>query len=252
MRLVFLLVSAHCLVILVAPGAAQVSEPGFDPAPVTIAHVVPTAKRTVTSLDLLSLRQVYGLSVSPNGTKVAYVVGQTDYDSDRYRSSLFVADTVAGKIPKCLGSAGPPHWDTIHQWIPEAPQWAGDSESFTYRMRMQNTGSWQVSGWNSRSNTLSQLTHVPGDVVRYRRNDTAGELILTVKLPLDPEKRERIVTEGIHYDQRFLPWQGIPVLLNDLQEQSRVIETWVHVIATGEERIATSEEEKTAVPSLEE
>src|SRR5262249_44867766 len=98
---------------------------------------------------------------------------------------------------------------------------------------------------------LSQLTHVPGDVVSYRRNDAAGELLLTIKLPLDPEERKMLVSEGIHYDQRFLPWQGIPVLLADLQEQSRVTETWVHVIATGEERIATSAEGKAAVPSLE-
>jgi dipeptidyl aminopeptidase/acylaminoacyl peptidase len=252
MRLVCLLASAHCLALLVAPGAAQVCEPGFDAAPVMIAHVVPASKRMVTSLDLLSLRQVYGLSVSPNGIRVAYVIGQADYDTDRYRSALFVADTVAAKIPKCLGSAGTPHWDAIHQWIPEAPQWSGDSESFTYRMRMQNTDFWQVWSWDSRSSRLSQLTHVPGDVIRYRRNEAAGEFILTVKLPLNSEKREMLVREGIHYDERFLPWQGIPVLLADLQEQSRVTATWVHIIATGEERIATSEEEKMAVPSLEE
>src|SRR5215469_6233179 len=110
MRLVCLLVSAHCLALFVAPGAAQVCEPGFDPAPVMIAHVVAGSKRTVTSLDLLSLRQVYGLSVSPNGARVAYVLGQAEYDSDRYRSALFVADTMVGKIPECLGSAGTPHW----------------------------------------------------------------------------------------------------------------------------------------------
>jgi dipeptidyl aminopeptidase/acylaminoacyl peptidase len=234
-----------------APSAAQVSEPGFDPTPVTIAHVPLASKRMVTSLDLLSLRQVYGLAVSPNGARVAYVVGQAEYDTDRYRSAMFVGNTRAGNSPHCVGSAGTPHWDAIHQWVPEEPQWASDSASFSYRMRLRSTDSWQVWSWNSQSNKLSPLTHVPGDVVSYRRNDAAGRLILTVKLPLDPEKRARLLTQGIHYDQRFLPWQGVPVLLSDLQEQERVTETWVHVMATGEERIATNEEQKTSVPSLE-
>jgi dipeptidyl aminopeptidase/acylaminoacyl peptidase len=250
MRMVWLMLCAGYLVSLGTPAFAQLPEPEFDPAPVSISGSSAGSLRTITSLDLLNIRQVYGVSISPDGTSVAFVVGQADYRSNSYRSGLFLADAVSHETPKCLGSAGTPHWDAIHQWIPESPQWSVNSSSLTYRMRMRATDSWQVWGWDRKSDRLSQLTRVPGDVLSYRRNDAVGKLILKVRRPADPRAAEQIEMQGIHYDDRFLPWQGVPVILASLSEQARIVETWVHDFDTGSDRKATAEEEEALQPSL--
>jgi len=250
MRMVWLMLCAVCLGSLDKPAFAQLPEPEFDPAPVSISGATTGSLRTVTSLDLLNIRQVYGVSISPDGTSVAFVVGQADYRSNSYQSALFVADAVSRKAPKCLGSAGTPHWDAINQWIPESPQWSGDSSSLTYRMRMRATEPWQVWGWDRKADRLSQLTHVPGDVLSYRRDDAGRKLILKVRRPADPSAAEQIEMLGIHYDDRFLPWQGLPVNLARLSEQARITETWVHDFDTGADRRATAEEEGALEPPL--
>ena len=164
MRMVWLMLCTIWLIFLASPVFAQLPEPGFDPTPVSLPRSLPGAMRTVTAHDLLPLRQVYGVSISPDGRKVAFVVGQADDTTNSYRSGLFVASMDSAE-PKCLGSAGTPHWDAIHQWIPEGPQWAENSGALTYRMRMRTTDSWQVWSWDEKSDRLAQLTHVPGDVV---------------------------------------------------------------------------------------
>lgn len=250
MRLVSLGVCTTWMVFWALPLSAQLPEPRFDPTPVSLPKVSPGERRSVTTADLLALRQVFGMSISPDGTKIAFIVGQADGDSDGYRSGLFIAELGSPSPPKCLGSAGTPHWDEIGQWIPETPEWSADSRSLTYRMRMRTEGHWQV--WSSTGDLdgMAPLTHVPGDVVTYRH--TAHKLILTVKGPTDRQENEMLAMRGIHYDQRFLPWQGVPVLLANLTEQSRLTETWTHDLDSGEERKATDSEQRGQAPSLEE
>ena len=164
MRMVWLVLCVKCLAFLAAPVSAQTPEAGFDPTPVSLPRSSPELMRTVTARDLLGLRQVYGVGISPDGSKIAFVVGEADNISNSYRTAVFVMETSSDEAPRCLGSAGTPHWDAIHQWIPEAPQWSEDSRSFTYRMRMSNEDSWQVWRWNGHSDRLTELTHVPGAV----------------------------------------------------------------------------------------
>ena len=245
MRLALLLVCAGCLILPVGAAFAQSWDQGFDPVPVRIPGPLNGQTRTVTSLDLLNIRQVYGLSISPDGAKVAFVVGQANYDSNDYRSGLFIAETASGEVLKSLGSAGAPHWDEINQWIGEPPQWAQDSRSMMYRMRMHSTDFWQVWNWDGQNDRLAQLTHVSGDVVNYRWDQTAKKVILIVKRPVDRGGQREIEVHGIHYDGRFRPWQGMPVTLKSISEQSRTTETWVHELDTGKERRATTQEEGT-------
>jgi len=250
MRMVWLVLSVKCLAFLAAPVSAQAPEAGFNPTPVSLPRSSPGPMRTVTARDLLGLRQVYGVGISPDGSKIAFVVGEADNISNSYRTAVFVMETSSDEAPRCLGSAGTPHWDAIHQWIPEAPQWSEDSRSFTYRMRMSNEDSWQVWRWNGHSDRLTELTHVPGDVVSYRRKEAGRKLILTVKRPVGADEGEMSKAQGIHYDQRFMPWQGMPAILANFTEQARATETWIHDLGTDEERKATVEEEHTPEPSI--
>src|ERR1700733_2264389 len=81
---------------------------GFDPTPVQIPKVERTVKRKIRSLDLLQLRENEGLSLSPDGRYVAFVVGEAVYETNSYRSGLFVMSTDAGSTPVGLGTAGYP------------------------------------------------------------------------------------------------------------------------------------------------
>src|SRR5690348_16330543 len=74
-----------------------VSKPGFDPAPVKIEQVTRSASpRPITSMDLLTLRDIKGIQISPDGKKVAFALVQAVYETNSYRSGLFVVETTPG------------------------------------------------------------------------------------------------------------------------------------------------------------
>jgi dipeptidyl aminopeptidase/acylaminoacyl peptidase len=202
-------------------------------------------------MDLLTIRQVYGLSISPDGERAAFVVGQADYESNSYQSGIYVVRTHGADIPKCLGSAGMPHWDDINQWIPEEPQWSDDSHSLTYRMRMRADATWQVWWWDASGGPPAQLSHVPGDVVRYRWDSEGKKILLEVKSPIDPVREHERLERGIPYDARILAWHGMPVVLQELAAQDRQTEFWVHEVETGNERAMTDLERIAFTPNLE-
>ena len=122
--------------------------PGFDPTPLQIPLTTKTQSRPVTSMDLLGIRDLHGLSISPDGKYVAFVVGQAVYETNSYRSGIFVVGTAPGSMPVCLGSAGLPEWDDINQWVNEAPQWSPDARYIMRRMRLRSDETWQVWRWN--------------------------------------------------------------------------------------------------------
>ena len=84
-----------CPVIIVLQFAAWAqiekldSGPGFDPTPVTIPDAHKTAPRPLSSMNLLKLRDLHGIQISPDGKHVAFVVGQAVYESNSYRTGLF-------------------------------------------------------------------------------------------------------------------------------------------------------------------
>src|SRR5260370_9456351 len=95
---------------------AQVENgPGFDPTPVEIPDVQKTTPRPVTSTDLLTLRDFHGSQISPDGKWVAFVLGQAVYESNSYRSGIFVVSTEKGSKPFSLCTAAAPRWDDINQ-----------------------------------------------------------------------------------------------------------------------------------------
>ena len=108
--------------------AQLVHGPGFDPAPVQIPQVERTRSRPVTGMDLLNLRDFHGSQISPDGKWVAFVLGQAVYESNSYRSGLFIVSGEKGSKPISLGNAGPPHWKIENQWWTENPQWSPDSK----------------------------------------------------------------------------------------------------------------------------
>src|SRR5260370_22597651 len=131
----------HCLrgirllsllsVVLQSAVSAQ-SATGFDPRPLEILNVQKTTPRPVASMDLLNLRDFHGTQISPDGKWVAFVLGQAVYESNSYRSGLFIVSTEKGSKPISLGTAGSPHWKMQNQWCAEKPQWSTGSKYIYY------------------------------------------------------------------------------------------------------------------------
>jgi dipeptidyl aminopeptidase/acylaminoacyl peptidase len=230
--------------VLAATHASAQSMPGpaFDRSPLNIPASVKVPQRSVTPMDLLTLRDPKGLSISPDGKYVAFVVGQAEYEKNAYKSAIYVVATGPGAVPKNLGSAGMPHWDEINQWIPEAPQWSPDSRSITYRMRRSGDERWQVWMWRLSSRTPEQLTHVHGDVESYEWIPEKEQVFFSVSKRTDPAEITKLTEASILYDGNFRPWESVPIAEAILRARTTPKKYWICDLRKRSERTASPAE----------
>jgi dipeptidyl aminopeptidase/acylaminoacyl peptidase len=218
------------------------SGPGFDPTPVELPQIQKTALRTLNTVDLLNLRDFHGVQISPDGRYVAFVLGQAVYETNSYRSGLFVVGTESGSKPVSLGSAGPPRWDEPNDadlWLPEAPRWSSDSKAVYYRLR--NSGSWQVWKWNRAGGAPVQLTHAKYEVRSFEVSADGMKLLLVVEKP-PTHDRKQLAEHGILYDGSIRAGMPRPIMDQILEERGVETETWIHDLGDGNEHQATGEE----------
>lgn len=213
-------------------------DPGFDPATMEIPSVPKTAPRPVTSMDLLTLREVQGISISPDGKWVAFVLDQAVYESNHYRSGIFVIGTEKGSQPISLGNAGPLRWDEGNQRTPEDPVWSADSR-YIYRT-MKNDGSWQVWRWDREGGAPVQVTHTQHDVQSFSLSPDGTGLLLTVALPAAIDKK-KIAEDGILYDGSF---EGTGQTIINRAATPGATEAWIQEIRSGVAHKATSDEQR--------
>jgi dipeptidyl aminopeptidase/acylaminoacyl peptidase len=229
-------------------GAQEFDAAGFDPTPVRIPGPEKGDPRPVTSLDLLEIRDEKGVSISPDGKYVAFVVGQAVYETNSYRSGLYIVGTAPGSAPVCLGTAGAPRLDSINQWLPESPQWSLDSNYITYMTRMDRATNQQVWRWSVDGGDPVQLTNVPGDVQSYHWTPDGNKIVVTFEKPRDPTEIQRLSEDGILYDGGFDAAYGRPVISEVLASKPKELETWTHDVNTGKERKQTKAEADTVGP----
>src|ERR1700722_2677563 len=240
----FLLLSGTIL----SAGAQELNVVGFDPAPVRIPSIEKGEPRPVTSMDLLEIRDEKGVSISPDGKYVAFVVGQAVYETNSYRSGLYIVGTALGSAPICLGTAGTPRWDSINQWLPDPPQWSPDSRYITRLAKMDIAAKWQVWRWSVDGSAPVKLTNVPGDVQSYHWTAKGDKIVVTFEKPRDPVEIQRLSDDGILYDGRFDASHGRPVASEVLASKPQELETWIHDITTREERKQTKAEANSIGP----
>ncbi len=241
--LVFLLSSA-----ILSTRAQDFNAVGFDPTPVRIPSLEKGEPRPVTSMDLLEIRDQKGVSISPDGKYVAFVVGQAVYETNGYRSGLYIVGTAPGSAPVCLGTAGAPRLDSINQWLPESPQWSPDSKYITYMTRMNTSVNQQVWRWSVDDGTPVQLTTVPGDVQSYHWTPDGHKIVVTFERPRDTVQIQRLSEDGILYDGGFSAAHGRPVVSEVLASKPKEVETWIHDVTTGKERKQTKAEADSVGP----
>jgi dipeptidyl aminopeptidase/acylaminoacyl peptidase len=199
-------------------------------------------------MDLLQIRDEKGVSISPDGKYVAFVVGQAVYETNSYRSGLYIVGTAPGSAPVCLGTAGAPRWDAINQWLRQSPQWSSDSKYITYMTKMDKAANRQVWRWSVDGGTPLQLTHMPGDVQIYHWTLQGDKIVVTFQKPTDGFQIQKLSEDGILYDGGFNPSRGRPVVSEVLASMPKELETWIHDITTGEERKQTKAEAESVGP----
>lgn len=214
--------------------------PRFDPTPIEIPQVTKAQLRPITSLDLVSIRDIHGLQISPDGKSIAFVVGQALLDTNSYRSGLFVISTDPGSLPVSLGSAGPGRWNFGGEWAPEKPQWSPDSRYITYRMN--TSGTWQVWRWDRTGGSPVQVTHCPDDVVIYSWATSKTEIVFVSKKRIDPTIAVNLQERGILYDGTTYAWQNRSIVDQVLERRPVETEQWILDTVSGQERKRTAEE----------
>ncbi len=253
MRNKFYRLSMACFLLssLLVPLRAQrdAASPGFDPSALEIKQVIKTTPRPITSMDLLTMRDVIGLQISPDGKRVAYVVSQAVHETNSYRTALFVVETEPGSVPVNLGSAGPPQWDRLGQYIKIGPQWSPDSQYITHLMGEKDRK--QIWRWHRAGGEPEQLTRSASDVQSYEWRPDGRQIVFTSVDPISPEEIKRVAEQGILYDSyagegfesSITPWEGRYIARAAIATKPRRKQVWIYDLATRTERKATAEEE---------
>jgi len=90
------------------------------PAAAAASAGVDTAKRVPTIEDLMALKSVGGARISPDGTRVAYTVTETDMEQDAYVTQIWLADVATGKsiqLTRGKKSSSGPAWSPDGRWL---------------------------------------------------------------------------------------------------------------------------------------
>ena len=243
MKLSLLLILCCVGNLLRAPLQAQerISAPGFDPSPLKIERVVKGTRHPISTMDLLTLRDLRGMQISPDGKSLVYAVAQAVYETNAYRTALFVVGTHQDRPPIKLGSPGPPRWDDIGVFRPYVLGWSPDSRDIT--CLMNHNGSWQVWRWKREGGEPEQLTHNSQDVQDYEWSFDGSKIIFTTTEPIDEGVAKDVLERGIVYDSSIRPWgrDTFPRLV--IQAKPKKTHTWVYEVGNSQERKATADEE---------
>lgn len=215
---------------------------GYDASVLSIPPVARTTPRPITSMDLLTIRDMRGMRISPDGKNVVFAVAQAVYETNRYRTALFVVGTAAGSNPIRLGSAGPPRWDEVGVFRPYLLSWSADSRFIICLMK--GGDNWQLWRWTREGGKPQQITHNANDIEDYEWSADGKRIFFTTKEKLD-RANAKILDEGFLYDGSLRLWgrHTFPRLL--IESRPAKTEKWVLEFETGAERRATKEEEAT-------
>lgn len=225
----------------------DVTSPAFDPSPLEIKRAAKATPRPITSMDLLTMRDITGIQISPDGNSVAYVVSQAIYESNSYRTALFVIGTTPSSVPVNLGSAGPPHWNAAGGYMRIDPQWSPDSRYIIYLMGEKNKR--QIWIWTRESSKAEQLTH-NADVDSYEWQADGKRITFTTVDPITSEEIKSVSERGILYDSyagegfegSIRAWEGKPIARAVIETKPKRKQVWIYELTTRTERKATEEE----------
>jgi dipeptidyl aminopeptidase/acylaminoacyl peptidase len=175
----------------------------------TIPDVAATPKRLVTIEDLVALRNISSLSVSPDGRHVAVFVYQADAEINDYHTAWLIYDIATGKLTRA-GDGGQvrpkiyPAGDIVGDIEGRQARWSPDGQWIAYLLKRDG----EVELWRSRADgtVQEQLTHNAADVRDFAWREDGRALYFSVGTPratqqASDEARSRL---GYRYDEDLL------------------------------------------------
>jgi dipeptidyl aminopeptidase/acylaminoacyl peptidase len=178
----------------------------------SIPETVVGTPRPISNKDLIMLRDIDTLAVSPDGKYVAFQIRQAVLETNSYRIAWFVAPTDHPGRAVNVGDAGEPQLLTFAdgttegEFSPKPAQWSPDSQWIAYIVK--TNGSFQL--WRSRRDGASQeqLTYNAADVRGFSWMPDGQKLYVIInRQTRDEIKREEMQesAKGYLLDARFSP-----------------------------------------------
>lgn len=233
------------------------AQQGWGPSPaLDIPTIAEGPQRRVTAEDLITFRELggaigKGLSPSPEGNYFAFELHQADLSANKYRVAWFIAPTAPGAESVRVGDGGDPtlfryrlpSGRTVGSWISEYASWSPDSRGIAYRKKIN--GETQI-WWSERDGTDTyQLTHNAADIEEFFWNDKGSKIFFTT----DADRVDLQELDASRYRSGYVfdyskPWStidGKPFYPRYLLTGGSP-RIWVLDVASGTERLATTEE----------
>ena len=142
-------------------------------------------KRVPTIDDLLNLKSVGGIAISPNGTMVAYTVNETDWKSDQFVANLWLVKSDGSdnrQLTRGNKNIGTLRWSPDGNWITFLSNRQGDTNQvFAIRpdggeaVQLTKSSSGGVNGynWSPDGRTIAYVAGDPASISRTRRSTLA-------------------------------------------------------------------------------
>ena len=114
------------VVLILAVMAALIALSLFPAIPAATASAISQpagsgpAKRVPTVEDLMALKSAGSPRISPDGSKVAYTITETDFDQDAYVTQIWLADVASGQclqLTRGKKSSSGPDWSPDGRWL---------------------------------------------------------------------------------------------------------------------------------------
>ncbi|HXK36545.1 MAG TPA: Atxe2 family lasso peptide isopeptidase [Candidatus Paceibacterota bacterium] len=177
-----------------------------------------TDARPVTSMDLLTLRDVGGVSMSPDGRFVVYQVRRADSAANAYSNQWFLIEVATKQQRIIVGNGGEPILSG-GDWQTYAPVWSGKSDAFCY---VRKDGGRITVHRMTLDGQDKPIVVGKGDLVDFRANDIG---VAYVALEDATPETVRVAQENLRNGylfalgypswtqekiNQFAPWLGRP------------------------------------------
>lgn len=154
-------------------------------ARIEIPEIPVGPRHRITTNDLIHLRDIDSLSVSPDGKRFAVLLRQADVQSNSYKTGWFVGSTAGGAL-SFLGDGGEARLargedgSVAGDITGSVSRWSPDNQWIAYTVERND----QVQVWRSSvAGVQQQLTHNSADVLDFRWSKDGHRLLFTVDAP---------------------------------------------------------------------